>query len=172
MDSYMLTVDYRLSLERMIWAGHYDAVNRYAAWNFSTEGEGREVVRVTAIIFRFEETEETTAGIFRRIKEAGLRPANSAELLAFGARFPDTQREFPIAALGSFGEPVRFLGWDWYVQIMYLGTQNQGRQRILDLEWLPKRKWTNDWRFLCVSLEIQDLLPFPSSTVAAVIDDD
>ena len=31
----------------------------------------------------------------------GLRPANLPELLAFGAKYPKKQREFPIVALGS-----------------------------------------------------------------------
>jgi hypothetical protein len=41
----------------------------------------------------------STEVVLKGLDEQGLRPANVAELLAFGAAHPDVQRQFPVIAL-------------------------------------------------------------------------
>jgi len=74
-----------------------------------------------------------------------LRPATLPELLAFGAKYPDKQKEFPIMALGSVwidpdgDRRVHSLGWV------------EG-ERELHLGWdKPGYVWGDYCRFLAVS---------------------
>ncbi len=41
--------------------------------------------------------------VLDELEKRGLRPAVYEELLAFAAKFPEEQREYPITALGSIG---------------------------------------------------------------------
>lgn len=97
---YPVTVSYDLSLAEMIDAGGYDWSNpNIIAESFPVGGAGeqeRELVLVN-LGRHASSTEEVLAEIDRQ----GLRPAVIEELLAFGAAYPDKQREFPIVALGS-----------------------------------------------------------------------
>jgi len=62
-------------------------------------------------LYRFDDRTVTGTEALELLDEAGYRPANLVELLAFGKTFPDEGREFPILAIGqswrdSFGDLV------------------------------------------------------------------
>lgn len=126
---FKVTVDYGQTLEQMIKAGKYDCdwVNRdITPERFPISGEGkveRELVLVH--LGKAASTDEALVGLNRR----GLRPAKIEELLALRAARPEFQKEFLIAALGSYwvseggsrvftyidGDGLQYLGWQWDV---------------------------------------------------------
>jgi len=98
-DIYKAVVDYSMSLAEMIAAGNYDWVNSdITAKNFPFSGEGKvEVEYVLVHLNRTASTEDVLAEFAR----LGLEAPNIAEFLAFGTKYPDLQRQFPIICLGS-----------------------------------------------------------------------
>lgn len=64
---------------------------------------GGEMVVVDAKLFHFNCT-MTSDAVERELEAAGYRSAVFAELLAFGAEYPEVQRQFPVIALGSVAE--------------------------------------------------------------------
>lgn len=74
----------------------------------------------------------------------GLRPATIEELLAFGAAYPDKQREFSIIALGSvcIGQPIRRN----YVPCLWL----ESAGRCLGLRGAELGGWYANYRFAAV----------------------
>lgn len=76
------------------------------------------------------------------LDKMGLRPATLPELLAFGAKYPDKQREFPIVALGSVW---RDLCGDRVVA--YLGCDSSKRDLYLDR---LVYRWSAPFRFAAV----------------------
>ena len=140
---YQLTVDYSQSLEGMIKAGKYDWVNsNITRDNFPTNHHGMQTIEVELIHFG---KELTTQEIEVELENQSLRPATLEELLAFGAKYPDKQREYSIVALGS--------GWVGpggcrYVPCLYGFVDG----RRLDLDWDdPDDQWLDRCRFLTVS---------------------
>ncbi|MBI2039244.1 MAG: hypothetical protein HYT22_03130 [Candidatus Niyogibacteria bacterium] len=137
---YPITVDYTLSLERMIAAGHYDWKNDdITAKHFPMKGEGSANVEIQLVHFNRVMESET---VIRELDTMGLRPATLEELLAFGAKYPDIQREFPIVALGSV--------WRYasgFRSVPFLG--RSGAQRHLGLGWFEVR-WDENYRFAAV----------------------
>lgn len=136
---FKIAVNYCMSLKDMISAGKYDGVNSdINDKNFPTEKHGHEEVETRLIHF---DRNISTENAIKELDKMDLRPANLAELLAFGAKYPDEQRKFPIVALGSVwrGMDDRFVAYLWG----YSGT------RGLDLDW-----FSYDWhalsRFLAV----------------------
>jgi len=126
-NSFKVTVDYDRRLERMIEDGKYDWNNSdINAKNFPIEGKGTAEVDIELVHFnRVMESDD----VLKELDKMGFRPATLPELLAFGAKYLDKQREFPIVALGSawrclFG----------YRGVAYLGRGGSGR--YLYLRWL------------------------------------
>ena len=98
-SSFKVTVDYSKTLEQMIADGKYDWKNSdIKAKNFPLNGQGTTAVNIELVHFN-RNIESDTA--LAELDKMGLRPATLPELLAFGAKYPDKQREFPIVALGS-----------------------------------------------------------------------
>lgn len=95
--SFRVVVDYGKPLTYMIDSGKYDWKNvDISLEGIIVEGEGRvEKDLVLVHLNRNVSFEETLNEIDRR----GLKPETLESLLAFGAKFPDQQREFPIIAL-------------------------------------------------------------------------
>ncbi len=140
---YQLTVDYSQSLEGMIKAGKYDWVNsNITRDNFPTNHHGMQTIEVELIHFG---KELTTQEIEVELENQSLRPATLKELLAFGAKYPDKQREYSIVALGS--------GWVDPIGRRYVPYLVQdGDVRDLNLSWDdPYFKWEGSYRFLAVS---------------------
>lgn len=97
---FIAVVDYGLPLSSMIQLGRYDGVvdSHITTENFLLTGKGKweveyEIIYLNrAISFGDSCTE---------IKIRKLEPAKIEDLLAFGAKYPDIQREFTLFALGS-----------------------------------------------------------------------
>ena len=140
---FRIEVDYSMSLNKMISAGNYDWKNDdITAARFPVKGEGK--VEFEAKLFHFNRNISSEAAV-THIKDADPQnpwePAKTEHTLAFGAKYPEVQREYPIIGLGSVAE----VGFDRYV----LGLDRDGSERYLDLDDLGG-DWYAYWRFLAV----------------------
>lgn len=137
--TYPVTVNYDLSLGEMIEAGRYNWVHSdITSKHFPIKGEGtKEVVTELVHFNRYMESDV----VLRELDKSSLRPATIEELLAFGAKYPETQRQFPIVVLGSFW-------WHLGVRLVpFLWCRSVGRG--LDLDW-SELWWRDHYRFLAV----------------------
>jgi hypothetical protein len=146
-ELYPITVDYSQSFAKMVAAGHYDWTNSdIVAEHFPIEGEGK--VKIMAQLVHLYHAANDRV-VIAELDKRGLRPATIEELLAFGAKYPEFQREFLIVALGSYGW-VHPRG-DRRVP----GLHGTGGRRNLDLHWErpqdPLNMWGDSCRFLAVS---------------------
>lgn len=137
-------IDFGQTLEQMIAAGKYDWANSdITAKKFPVEGSGTKNFRNKLFHFgRNTSSEDAVAAM----KSENFTPASHVHGLAFGATFPDEQRKYPIACLGSsaqvdFGRHVVCL--DRYDALRYLRLGG----------W--DGAWDDDWRFLAVQ-EVSD----------------
>lgn len=133
---FPITVNYDVRLERMIEDGKYDWKNSdINSKNFPVEGKGTSAVNIELVHLNRNVTSDEA---YAELDKQGLRPADLPELLAFGAKYPDKQREFPIVALGSV----------WRNSNGYRGVpclHRGGSKRRLGLRWLE-----NGWyAFYC-----------------------
>jgi len=91
--------NYDEAVENKVVSGKYDWSNSdIASDHFPTRRTG--VISSNIKLFHFNRyisSEDAT----REMDKAGYRPAEACELLDFGAKYPDVQREFPVIALGS-----------------------------------------------------------------------
>jgi len=98
-NSFKVTVHYDRRLDRMIADGKYDWKNSdINSKNFPIECNSK--VEVNVELVRFKRLMESD-NFVHELDKQGLRPATLPELLAFGATYPEKQRELPIVALGS-----------------------------------------------------------------------
>lgn len=139
-DIYSAIVDYNMSLADIIKVGKYDWVNDdITAKNFPITGSGK--VEVSLELVHLNKS-VSTEDVLAHMEANGLRPATLVELLAFGAKYPELQREFPICALGS--------SWvlrDGSRYVPYLGRDDS--KRFLNLRWFDY-DWDGYGRFLAV----------------------
>ena len=141
---FRIEVDYSMSLNKMISAGNYDWKNDdITAARFPVKGEGK--VEFEAKLFHFNRNISSEAAV-THIKDADPQnpwePAKTEHTLAFGAKYPEVQREYPIIGLGSVAE----VGFDRYV----LGLDRDGSERYLDLDDLG-----GDWYAYCRFLAVR-----------------
>lgn len=147
-EKIMLSVDYGRSLEVMIVAGNYDWKNNdITAKRFPLKSEGAE--QFEAKIFHFDRN-ISSEQVVEQIKAAGWEPGKIEHLLAFGEKYPDEQRKYPIIALGSVAEV------DGDRSVPYLHVRD--RERSLNLRW-----WGSGWSGHCRFLAVRKL---SSATVA------
>ncbi len=144
-ETFTFTVDYSLSLPEMIVAGRYDWTNgNINAANFPLslpKGQVEGSVETKGELFHFNCNIGSDEAI-RLMDGDGYRPARIEELLAFGAKHPELQRQFPIIALGS----------DWQSSLggrSVACLRRSGAKRDLDLFWVED-DWTDPCRFLAV----------------------
>lgn len=98
-DIFRVLVDYYRSLEDMIAAGKYDYANPdINAKHFPVAKHGKEDVAVELVHF---DRNISSDEAIPELDKMGFRPATLPELLAFGEKYPDVQRRFPVVALGS-----------------------------------------------------------------------
>jgi len=130
-------VDRGLSLKEMISAGKYDWVNDdITEKRFPIKGSGSSETYSELVHF---DRNISSKGAVNDLDKQGLRPADIAEILAFGAAFPDEQRKYPIMELGSV---ARVCGLR-YVAFL----DRDGSERGLSLcRW--DGYWLADCRFL------------------------
>jgi hypothetical protein len=99
LSTYPVTVNYDRSVEDGIAAGHYDWQNEeITSRKFPSSRTGTADLEI--ILVKFDDTMDSKAAL-RELDENGLRAAELSELLAFGEKYPDVQREFQVVALGS-----------------------------------------------------------------------
>lgn len=138
-STLVITVDYTRTLKQMIVAGCYDWTNEdITAGHFPISGTGKvtvglELVHLDRIV--------STSEVLCALEERGLRPATLVELLAFGEKYPEEQRKYPIVALGSAWQSPR----GRHVPYLHRGDA----KRDLDLAW-NDRDWGGVFRFLAV----------------------
>jgi hypothetical protein len=136
----IIAVDYNKSLQDMIAAGKYDWVNPdIAPEKFPVEGTGSKKFRTKLFDFGRHIFSEDAVAAMQNEK---FTPGGHVHGLAYGATFPEEQRKYPIASLGSsaqvggyrcvvclYGDDAgRGLGliyWsgDWYDSWHFLGVQ-------------------------------------------------
>jgi len=105
-ENFSLAVDYSKTLEQMIADGKYNAVCKYIIekWRLPTELIGQKMdVNARIFFMDFQASSEEAIDI---MNYAGYRPANLAELLAFGSLNIKIAESYTIAALDT----VRPLG--------------------------------------------------------------
>ncbi len=137
---YSISVNYNQSMEEAIRAGNYDWYNDdITSKHFPTERSGRHKVEVELVHFG---RDMSTNNVLAELDKCGLRPAELHELLAFGAKYPEIQRESPIIALGSVWQ---YSSVDDYCPCLSWG----GSGRDLDLGWVG-RDWSSGCRFAAV----------------------
>lgn len=135
-EAHAVTIDYRQTLEQMIAAGGYDHVNRHInGSSFPVAGGGAAERELTLVhLGHVASTDE----VLRQLDELAVRSGRIEELLAFGASYPEAQRQCPIVAVGALDEYRRrpFL---W----------GSARVRHLDLRF-DEKIWGGNIRFLTV----------------------
>lgn len=134
-----IAVDYNMSLEDMIAAGRYDWANGdITKERFPIKGKGVKEFAVTLVHFGHFMSSDNAV---KEMKKKWLRPATHDELLSFGAKYPDMQREFLIVALGfsALMYDARF--------VLYLIKGCSGRHLNFGL-WGDG--WNGDCRFLAI----------------------
>lgn len=135
-NCYKVLVDYGQTLQQMIANGKYDYANSdITASNFPPPagGQGSGQQNVVVELVHFGRDMESEA-VLKEFEARGLRAATLPELLAFGATYPEKQREFPIIALGSVWQ-------DRYGNRSVPCLLRWGASRELDL------LWDDDWWF-------------------------
>lgn len=138
-EIFAITVNYRQSLEKMIEAGRYDWKNSdINSKNFPIE-KGN-AVELEAQLIHFGKSISSDV-VLPLLDTNDFRPATIAELLAFGAKYHEKQKEFPIVALSS----VSLVGG--YRSVACLDCVGGGRR--LGLSWFD-RDWPGRFRFLAV----------------------
>lgn len=135
-EAHTVTIDYRQTLDQMIAAGGYDHVNRHISGSSFPVADGDVADRELTLVClaRVASTDE----VLYQLDDLAVRSGRIEELLAFGATYPQAQRQFPIVALGELDEYRRrpFL---W----------GSPRVRHLDLRF-DEKIWGGNIRFLTV----------------------
>ncbi len=98
-NRFPVTVDYAQPLADQIWEGKYGSANEYiTSANFPLTGTG--VVESEIILVHFDRDISSDDAV-AELNRMGLEPAKLEHATAFGAKYPDVQREYPIVFLGS-----------------------------------------------------------------------
>jgi len=144
-NAYAMTVNYDRSVKDSIKTGNYDRVNSdsdIVSKHFPSQETGRQDITIGLVHFgkygKYIETDE----VIRELNKNGLRPATLKELLVFGEKYPDFQRDFSIIALGSV----------WNIPGGYRGCaclDGDVSERSLSLCWIGD-VWDDSCRFAAV----------------------
>ena len=130
-DLFPVTVNYDLSVEAAIEAGNFQAVHAdISSKNFPSQRSGQ--ANLELVLVRFEHRMRSE-DVILELEIEGLRAAALPEFLAFGAKYPDIQRKFSIAGLGSVWPDRK-----GYRNVPCLYEASEGR--YLDLHW-----WDDGW---------------------------
>jgi len=140
-ENITLSVDYSRTLEAMITAcGYYWWNSDITAKRFLVRGEGIEQSEAKIFIV---DRNMSSALIVEMIKAAGWDPSKVEHLIAFGEKYPEEQRKYPIIALGSVAKIGGYLGAP---RLYWAGTG-----RSLGLYWWDVDcSWNVGHRFLAV----------------------
>jgi len=99
-ETYVVEVDYNISLADMIEAGHYDWMEEegITAEHFPVNRRESGTMELHVVYFGFD---MLIIEVLAELDRCGLRPAELPELLALGAAYLDLPRESALMALGS-----------------------------------------------------------------------
>ena len=138
-----VSIDYSKSLQDMIATGHFDWVNDdITPKRFPIKGTG--VVELETKVFHFNRaisSKDAVAAVKADDTQNPWEPAPIEALLAYAAKHPDEQRQYPIIGLGSVAKVGGCRG------VPCLG--RDGAERVLRLGWWVG-VWDGDFRFLAV----------------------
>jgi hypothetical protein len=130
-DVFPVKVNYDLSVEEAIKAGNYQAVHDdITSNNFPSTRSGQADLEI--ILVRYDRR-MASEDVVRELDREGFRAAELLEFLAFGATYPDVQRKFSVAGLGSVWRDRK-----GYRNVPCLYEASEGR--YLDLHW-----WDDGW---------------------------
>lgn len=122
---YPIVVDYSKSLKEMIDAGGYDYIDPYIKQkNLPINSVGR--VSMSAIVVCYDH-ELSNNDMLADLDRRNLRLATTAELLSFGATYPDEQRKHSIVAIGSAWSSHDGI----YIACLW---EDDSHDRVLDVE--------------------------------------
>ena len=141
-QTFQVVVDYSQSFDDMIVASKYKLNNPYIAeWNFPKE-EDRGKTEFYLELLHFNRVMSSDQ-VLAAMKSRNLRPATLSQFLAFVEKYPEEQRKYPIAALGSIwkDDPCG----DWRVPCLW----RDSRGWVIELGWFGS-VWYGDYRFLAV----------------------
>lgn len=136
---FTVTVNRGRSIEEMVADGKYDFANpNITAVNFPITGTG--TCDEEEILVHFDRSIESDDAV-REMNQLDLEPSPIEDVLAFGAKYPDVQREFPIVGLGSsWMRPL-----DGRVCVPVLDCVSDERSLYLDRR---APGWSGHYRFL------------------------
>jgi len=130
-DVFTVSVNYDLPLAAAVDAGNYAGVNSsITSQNFPSTRHGQAEVDI--ILVRFDRR-MTSEEVLNGLDKDGLRAAELPEFLAFGAQYPELQRQFSIVGLGSVWKDRK-----GYRNVPCLYEASEAR--YLDLHW-----WDDGW---------------------------
>lgn len=145
-EVFTFVVDYGRSLADAVKAGRYDYANDdITDEHFPAEEWEKGKKEQSFKLYHFGKEMESD-DVVVQMDNDGFRPATVRELLAFGEKNPELQRQFPIIALKQFW--VNRYG---FRGVVYLG--RSGARRLLSLSWCGGGClwWGGSCRFLAVS---------------------
>ncbi len=144
---FKMMMVWSISLQDLIAAGKYDHVDEDITGDRFPFPPPRNLKKELLMELVELPMDGDIEDIVASLKERGLRPATIWELLAFGIVYPDKQREFRIAALGSVCEDSNNNNResDRYFPVLGGGVS----ERTLDL-YVDDCCWETDMRFLAV----------------------
>lgn len=130
-ELFPLSVNYDLPLQEAIDAGNYQGVHSaITSQNFPPTRSGQAELEIN--LFRYKRR-MTSEEVLSELDKEGFRPAELPEFLAFGAKYPELQRQFSIVGLGSVWQDRK-----GYRNVPCLYEASEGR--YLDLHW-----WDDGW---------------------------
>jgi len=130
-ETFPVSVNYDLPLAEAIDAGNYQGVNSsITVQNFPSTRHGRVELEILLVRYDCRMTSEEVLG---ELDKEGLRPAELPEFLAFGAEYPEVQRQFSVVGLGSVWKDRK-----GYRNVPCLYEASEAR--YLDLHW-----WDDGW---------------------------
>ncbi len=143
-SGYSITIDYSRPLSDMIKDGnYYYASDVFSSENFSIDGKGTADIKLRLI---HHDQQLTAKQIEEHLVSLGLQSAKLEHLIAFGAKYPDKQREFLVYALGS-----TWLTSEGHRFVPHLCMEGSGR--CLSLNWrVTLRYCPHDTLFLAVDV--------------------
>lgn len=96
--TYKVVVDYGKSIDEMIKAGNYNSQSYqpFDCYDIHVEGEGQHEVELVLV---HANRKINSSEMMEELESLGLMPAKMEHLLAFGATYPEAQKQFKIVAL-------------------------------------------------------------------------
>ena len=138
-ETLIVTVDSRQTFAQMIEAGAYDHVNSHITEASFPVDRGDVAAR--ELILTHLGGVSSTDLVLHEMDNLGVRSGRIEDLLAFGATYPELQRQFPIVALGAIESSYRRRPFLW----------GSPRVRHLDLRF-DEKIWGGNIRFLTLRI--------------------